>query len=51
MRAAELDSYNTEYLALLAALYQREGPQMRAKKVIEQVKSIDPDCEIPELPA
>jgi tetratricopeptide (TPR) repeat protein len=50
-RAAELDSYNTEYLALLAALYQREGLQMRAKKVIEQVKSIDPDCEIPELPA
>ena len=50
-RAADLDSYNTEYLALLATLYQREGLQMRAKKVIEQVKSIDPDCEIPELPA
>ena len=50
-RAAELDSYNAEYLALLAALYQREGLQTRATKIIEQVKAIDPECEIPELSA
>ena len=50
-KAAELDPCNPEYLALLAALYQREGLQMRAKKLLEQVKGIDPDYEIPELPA
>lgn len=50
-KAAELDPCNPEYLGMLAALYQSEGLQMRAKKVIEQVKGIDPDYEIPELPA
>ena len=37
--------------SLLAALYQREGLQTRATKIIEQVKAIDPECEIPELSA
>lgn len=50
-KAAELDPMNPEYLGMLAALYQREGLKMRAEKVIEQVKGIDPDYEIPELPA
>ncbi len=50
-KAAELDPCNPEYLALLAALYQREGLQLRAKKIVKQVKAIDPDYEIPELPA
>ena len=50
-KAAALDPCNPEYLGLLAALYRREGLQMRAKKVVEQVKAIDPDYEIPELPA
>lgn len=50
-RAAELDPCNPEYLGYLAALYQREGLQMRAKKLVEQVRGIDPDYEIPELPA
>jgi tetratricopeptide (TPR) repeat protein len=50
-RAAELDPCNPEYLGHLAALYQREGLQMRAKKVVEQLRGIDPDYQIPELPA
>ena len=50
-RAAELDPCNPEYLGHLAALYQREGLQMRAKKVVEQLKGIDPDYELPEIPA
>jgi tetratricopeptide (TPR) repeat protein len=50
-KAAELDPCNPDYLGHLAALYQREGLQMRAKKLLEQVKGIDPDYEIPELPA
>ena len=50
-KAAELDPCNLEYIALLAALYQREGLQMRAKKLLEQLKGLDPDYEIPELPA
>jgi tetratricopeptide (TPR) repeat protein len=49
-KAAELDPFNPEYLALLGALYQRGGMQTRAKKVLEQVKNIDPNYEIPELP-
>ena len=49
-RATELDSYNAEYLALLAALYQAEGMETRATKTIEQARTIDPECEIPELP-
>ena len=49
-KAAKLDPCNPEYLGHLAALYRREGMQTRAKKVVEQVKAIDPDYEIPELP-
>jgi len=50
-KAAELDPGNLEYLALLGALYQSEGLQKRASKILERVKEIDPDYEIPELPA
>jgi serine/threonine protein kinase len=48
--AAELEPSNPEYLGTLGALYQAEGLHLRAKKVLEQVKSIAPDYEIPDLP-
>jgi hypothetical protein len=38
-------------LGTLGAVYQAEGLRTRAKKVFEQVKSIDPSYEIPELPS
>jgi hypothetical protein len=48
-KAAELDPTNPEYLAYLGALYQSEGLGTRASKVLQQVKAIDPDYEIPVL--
>ena len=49
-RLPELEPSNPEYLGILGALYQAEGLHLRAKKVLQQVKSIAPDYEIPELP-
>jgi tetratricopeptide (TPR) repeat protein len=49
--AVDLDPENLEYLGTLGAVYQAEGLRTRAKKVFEQVKSIDPSYEIPELPS
>ncbi len=50
-KAVELDEKNPHYLGLLAALYQAEGLQLRADKIIDQVTKIDPSYEIPQLPA
>ena len=50
-KAVELDENNPLYLGLLAALYQDEGLQLRADKIFDQVTTIDPSYEIPELPA
>ena len=41
-KAVELDEKNPHYLGLLAALYQAEGLQLRADKIIDQVTKIDP---------
>jgi uncharacterized protein HemY len=48
--ATELEPSNPEYFGILGALYQAEGLHLRAEKVMQQVKSIAPDYEIPELP-
>ncbi len=49
--AAELERKNPLDLGTLAALYQAEGLQLRADKVLAEVMKIDPSYELPELPA
>ena len=46
--ASGLDPTNVDYFLTLGELYRREGLASRAKKMFEQAKGIDPDCEIPE---
>ena len=46
--ASGLDPTNVDYFLTLGELYRREGLASRAKKMFEQAKAINPDCEIPE---
>ena len=46
--ASGLDPTNVDYFLGLGELYRREGLASRAKKMFEQAKAIDPDCEIPD---
>jgi tetratricopeptide (TPR) repeat protein len=46
--ASGLDPTNADYFLGLGELYRREGLASRAKKMFEQAKAIDPDCEIPD---
>jgi tetratricopeptide (TPR) repeat protein len=45
--ASSLDPLNAEYFLILGEIYQREGLDLRARKMFEQAKKIDPDCKIP----
>ena len=49
--AVALEEKDAVCLGLLAALYQAEGLQLRANKILDRVLKIDPDYELPELPA
>ena len=44
--AAEYDFFN----GLLAQLYQKEGLTERAKRIFDQVRTLDPDFPIPDAP-
>ncbi len=46
--ASGLDPTNVDSFLGLGELYRREGLASRAKKMFEQAKAIDPDCEIPD---
>ena len=46
--ASSLDPTNVDYFLTLGEFYRREGLASRAKKMFEQAKAINPDCEIPE---
>ena len=46
--ASSLDPTNADYFLTLGELYRREGLASRAKKMFEEARTINPDCEIPE---
>jgi tetratricopeptide (TPR) repeat protein len=46
--ASGLDPTNANYFLTLGELYRRAGLASRAKKMFEQAKAINPDCEIPK---
>lgn len=49
LRAANrLDPMNVDYLLALGEIYRREGLEVRARKIFEQAKDIDPNCELPK---
>ena len=49
LRAANrLDPMNVDYLLALGEIYRREGLEVRARKMFEQAKDIDPNCELPK---
>jgi tetratricopeptide (TPR) repeat protein len=46
--ATHLDPWKPEYFVALGELYRRAGLHVRARKVFEQAKAIDPNFTIPE---
>jgi len=46
--ATNLDPWKPEYFVALGELYRRAGLQVRASKMFEQAKAIDPQLKIPE---
>ena len=46
--ASGLDPTNGNYFLTLGELYRRGGLASRAKKMFEEARAIDPDCEIPK---
>ncbi len=46
--ATNLDPWKADYFLALGSLYQELGLHLRARKVFEQAKSVDPTAKVPE---
>ena len=46
--AAKLDPWDAKYFVALGELYTKSGLRLRAKRMFEQAKAVDPDVAIPE---
>ena len=46
--ANRLDPMKVEYILALGEIYRREGLEVRARKMFEQARGLDPDCELPK---